>query len=127
MFLVVAVFTVPTMSLQDTSEDMFRQCLISRPSASLGYCLGVGTISKLQNWENDPKFDVVDGVTFARDEQQFREAYNFVDRDPSDFRWVNFTTPPRNVIIIKLFYTPIIKPDKQINEIMILRNQLLIQ
>lgn len=73
-------------SLKDTSEDMFRQCLISRPSASFGYCLGVGAISKLQNWDNDPKFDIVDGISFSRDAQQYREAYNFVDRDPGDLR-----------------------------------------
>lgn len=71
---------------KSTSEETFKQCLVSQPSASLGYCLGVGAISKLQTWDNDPQFDVIDGVTFSRDDQQYREAYNFIDRDPSDFR-----------------------------------------
>lgn len=68
------------------ADDPFRQCLMSDSQASLGYCLGVGAINKLQSFDADPEFDIVDGVTFARDEKQFREAYSFVDRDPGDFR-----------------------------------------
>lgn len=69
------------------SDDPFRQCLISTPGTSFSYCLGVGAISKLRSLDADPEFDIVDGVTFARDEQQQpREGYNFVDRDPGDFR-----------------------------------------
>lgn len=82
---VVCLSILITISIAST-EDTFRQCLITRPSATLGYCLGAGAISTLQNWDNDSKFDIVDGVSFTRDEQQYREAYNYVDRDPSDLR-----------------------------------------
>ena len=71
---------------QSTIEDTFRQCLITRPQVTMGYCMGVGAISKLQSLDSDPEFDIVDGVTLTRDSQQLREAYNFVDRDPSDFK-----------------------------------------
>lgn len=72
-----------------TTDDPFRQCLISTPggTTSLSYCLGVGAISKLRSLDADREFDIVDGVTFAKDEQQQpREDYNFVDKDPGDFR-----------------------------------------
>lgn len=69
------------------TDDPFKQCLISTPGTSLGYCLGVGAISTLRSLDADPEFDIVDGVTFAKDEQQQpREGYNFVDRDPGDYR-----------------------------------------
>lgn len=69
------------------TDDPFRQCLISTPGTSLGYCIGVGAISKLRSLDADQEFDIVDGVTFAKDEQQQpREGYNFVDRDPGDYR-----------------------------------------
>ncbi|KAK4875563.1 hypothetical protein RN001_011985 [Aquatica leii] len=70
-----------------TLVDSFNQCLIETPT-SLGYCLGVGALSKLQSIDNDPEYDFVDGVTFARDEQQVRENYNFLDRNPADFRTI---------------------------------------
>ncbi|XP_031349245.1 uncharacterized protein LOC116175309 [Photinus pyralis] len=67
--------------------DSFNQCLISTPT-SFGYCLGIGALSKLQSIDNNPEYDVVDGVTFAKDEQEVRESYNFLNRDPGDFRTI---------------------------------------
>lgn len=67
-------------------EESFRQCLVSRPANGFGYCMGVGAITKLQNMDGDPEFDLVDGITLTRDQQQFREVHNFADTDPSDFR-----------------------------------------
>lgn len=67
-------------------EDSFKQCLVSQPVGSLGYCIGVGAISKLQSWDNNPEFDLVDGLTLSRDEQQYREGYNFMDSNPNDLR-----------------------------------------
>ncbi|KAF5290245.1 hypothetical protein FQA39_LY14799 [Lamprigera yunnana] len=69
-----------------TLLDSFNKCLISTPS-SLGYCLGIGTLSQLQSIDSNPEFDIADGVTFARDEQ-VRENHNFLDRDPVDFRTI---------------------------------------
>lgn len=81
---ILVITIISIVSAQE--EDKFKQCLLTRPSGSLGYCLGVGAISKLENWDNNPEFDIVDGVTFTKDEQQYREAYNYIDRDPSDLR-----------------------------------------
>ncbi|KAK5644798.1 hypothetical protein RI129_006098 [Pyrocoelia pectoralis] len=67
--------------------DSFNQCLISTPT-SFGYCLGIGALSKLQSIDNNPEFDVVDGVTFAKDEQEVRENSNFLNRDPGDLRTI---------------------------------------
>lgn len=70
---------------KDAGES-FKECLIAKPSESLGYCLGVGTISELQTLENDPEFSIVDGVKLYKDEQQYRESYNFVESDPGNLR-----------------------------------------
>lgn len=68
-------------------EDSFRQCLISQPSVTLGHCLGVGAISRLQSLDSHQEFNLIDGFTLSRDGQEYREAsYNFAERDPSDFR-----------------------------------------
>lgn len=72
-----------------SAGDSFKQCLITMPSGSFGYCLGVGAISKLRNWDDSPEFDIVDGLTLSRDGKQYREEYNYVERDPNDLRWVN--------------------------------------
>lgn len=56
------------------------------PQGSLGYCLGVGAVEKLRGMDADPEFDVVDGVTFCKDEEEFREGTGFVDASPGDFR-----------------------------------------
>ncbi|RZB40380.1 hypothetical protein BDFB_003543 [Asbolus verrucosus] len=71
-------------------EDSFRQCLITQPSVTLGHCLGVGAISKLQSLDSHQEFDLIDGVTLSRGQQEYREAYNFADTDPADFRtWID--------------------------------------
>jgi hypothetical protein len=67
-------------------EESFRQCLIAQPSATFGHCFGVGAISKLQSLDVDHEFDLIDGVTLSRSQQEYREAYNFAERDPADFR-----------------------------------------
>ncbi|XP_044755176.1 uncharacterized protein LOC123314122 [Coccinella septempunctata] len=69
-------------------EHTFRQCILSTPAGagSMGQCLGMGVLSKLQNWDNEPEFDLVDGVTLTRDPKEFREAHSFADTDPSSFR-----------------------------------------
>ena len=67
-------------------EESFRQCLLTQPSVTLGYCFGVGAISKLRSLDSDPEFDLIDGVTLSRSQQEYREAYNFDERDPADFR-----------------------------------------
>ncbi|KAJ3626079.1 hypothetical protein MTP99_016603 [Tenebrio molitor] len=71
-------------------EESFRQCLIAQPSATFGHCFGVGAISKLQSLDVDHEFDLIDGVTLSRSQQEYREAYNFAERDPADFRtWID--------------------------------------
>lgn len=67
-------------------EESFKQCLVSQPSVTLGYCFGVGAISKLRSLDSDHEFDLTDGVTLSRNQQEYRETYNFADRDPSDFQ-----------------------------------------
>ncbi|XP_044271479.1 uncharacterized protein LOC123015670 [Tribolium madens] len=70
-------------------EESFKQCLVSQPSVSLGHCFGVGAISKLRSLDSDQEFDLIDGVTLSRN-QEYRETYNFADRDPGDFRtWID--------------------------------------
>lgn len=63
----------------------FEQCLLSQPS-SFATCFGVGALSQLQSIDNDPAYDIVDGVTFYRDEQQPRDTSIFLERDPGNFR-----------------------------------------
>lgn len=71
---------------KDSAKESFKDCLIAKPTESLGYCLGVGALTELQILENDPEFSVVDGVTLFKDEQQYRDAYNFVESDPGNWR-----------------------------------------
>lgn len=82
----VLVLCATLLAAATSSEDAFRRCLVGTPQGSLGYCLGVGAVEKLRGMDADPDFDVVDGVTFARNEEQFREGAGFVDLDPGDFR-----------------------------------------
>lgn len=86
-FGVLIQVTKSTLVSQTSGMETFKQCLISTP-ISFGHCLGVGALSKLQSIDNNPEFNVVDGVSFTKDEQQVRESYNFMDRDPGDFRQV---------------------------------------
>lgn len=66
-------------------EETFRTCLITQPS--LNHCIGVGALSKLQSLDSDPQFDLIDGLTLTRNEQEYRlQDFNFAERDPSDFR-----------------------------------------
>lgn len=80
---------VSAMVKTSTTEDPFRQCLLSNTHGTLGYCLAVGAMSKLQRLDADPEFDVMDGVTFERDEKEYREGFNFIEGDPADFRCVS--------------------------------------
>ncbi|CAH0555723.1 unnamed protein product [Brassicogethes aeneus] len=64
----------------------FRDCLVSQPQ-SLGQCMAVGAISRLQDLDANPEFDLVDGVTLVKDNtQEYREDYNFAGTDTSSFR-----------------------------------------
>lgn len=63
----------------------FEQCLVSQPGA-LGTCLGVGALSKLQSIDDDPAYNVLDGITLLRNEHLPRSAGSFLDRDPTNFR-----------------------------------------
>ncbi|KAL3268025.1 hypothetical protein HHI36_007158 [Cryptolaemus montrouzieri] len=69
-------------------EHTFRQCLISTSVATggVGHCLGMGLINKLQSWDSEPEFDLVDGVTLTKDPKEYRESFSFSDSDPSSFR-----------------------------------------
>lgn len=72
-----------TVNVTPNPQYSFEQCLITK--TSLGYCVGVTALNKLQSIDNDPVFDIVDGVSFIRDEQRPRTASNFLERDPHDF------------------------------------------
>ncbi|CAG9860650.1 unnamed protein product [Phyllotreta striolata] len=82
-------------------DDTFRQCLLSQMPANLGHCLGVGAIDRLQSLDNSPEFELVDGLMLTRDVQEFRDAYNFQDRDPSNLRGIfdsmNYVFSKRNL------------------------------
>lgn len=67
----------------------FEQCLLSKPN-SFGTCLGIGALSKLQSIDDDPAYNIVDGVIFLRDEHQPRDAGYFLEQDPSNFRYGYF-------------------------------------
>lgn len=95
VFSVVLVAVVGAMVKTSMTEDPFRQCLLSNSHGSLGYCLGVGAMSKLERVDADAEFDMVDGLTFERDEnKELREGVNFIERDPADFRFVNLILRP---------------------------------
>lgn len=86
-FVLVLSGTSYVKCVSDSGEESFKDCLIAKPSEGLGYCLGVGTLNKLQTLENDPDFGLVDGVRLYKDEQQYRESYNFVaTSDPRSLR-----------------------------------------
>ncbi|KAK9879995.1 hypothetical protein WA026_008508 [Henosepilachna vigintioctopunctata] len=71
-------------------QSSFRQCLVTSSigSGDVGQCLGTELINKLQNWDSEPEFDFVDGVTLSRDPKEYREAFNFVDSDTPSFRTI---------------------------------------
>lgn len=71
---------------QPSISDTFKQCLISQPTGSLTQCIGMTAISKLQSVDNQPEFDVVDGFTLVKDNnQEYRDAPSY--GDPTDFRY----------------------------------------
>lgn len=68
-------------------ENAFKECLVSQSSGSLGYCIGYGALAKLRSFDTSPEFDLVDGLTFTRDEKMYRDGYSVVsESDPGDFR-----------------------------------------
>ncbi|XP_045475006.1 uncharacterized protein LOC123680927 [Harmonia axyridis] len=77
-----------TLVPQPSVEETFRQCLLATPvgSGSMGQCLGVGVLGRLQSLDNEPEFDLVDGVTLTKDPKDYREAYSLADSDPSSLR-----------------------------------------
>lgn len=84
----VLVIAVRAMVKTSTMEDPFRQCLLSNSHGTLGDCLAVGAMSRLQRFDAEPEFDLMDGVTFERDEKEFREGFHFIEGAPADFRCV---------------------------------------
>ncbi|CAG9817466.1 unnamed protein product [Phaedon cochleariae] len=86
--LTVATVSCSVVHPLESIGETLRQCLVSQVGGGLGQCLGVGAISKLQSLDADPEFDLVDGVTLTRDGQEYREAHNFADADPSSFRTI---------------------------------------
>ncbi|XP_065173439.1 uncharacterized protein Osi10a [Atheta coriaria] len=67
-------------------ENAFKECLVSQSSGSLGYCIGYGALAKLRSFDTSPEFDLVDGLTFTRDEKMYRDGYSVVsESDPGIF------------------------------------------
>ncbi|XP_060529376.1 uncharacterized protein LOC132703877 [Cylas formicarius] len=89
MFLFILWMNFVKASIVNTPslQESFKQCLVSQPQSTIGYCFGMGAINRLQTWDSNPEFDVIDGVTLTKDlTQEFRDVYNYADQDPSNFR-----------------------------------------
>nr|XP_022918509.1 uncharacterized protein LOC111427546 [Onthophagus taurus] len=86
LYLISFILLYPQLKAEEISTESFKHCLISKPNESFGYCLGVGALTKLQTLENNLEFEVTEDLKFTKDDQQYREAYNFVDSNPGSFR-----------------------------------------
>lgn len=69
-------------------ESPFAYCLRTGQAGSVMACAGLAALNKLQSIQNDPSFNLVDGVTLLKDEHLTRgiDGNPFAGRDPSDFR-----------------------------------------
>lgn len=85
--LVLVVMVRCTMVNPPGLGEEFRQCALTQPQ-TLGTCIGVGAISRLQYLDNNPEFELVDGVTLMRNnDQEYREEFSAPAADPSSFRY----------------------------------------
>lgn len=83
MFVLALAFSTGAVNISPNPMYSFDQCIVSK--SALGYCVGASALNKLQSIDNDPAYDVVDGLSFIRDEQRPRTLNNFLERDPGDY------------------------------------------